>query len=239
MQLIRKSQRWASLCRRGASTPTCCVWAWVVVMVALGGVVTGGESQEVTLEDTVRSHTETLINMGRYLRQTDKFWKWYQQNHRRLDELMAEVPRIKILGEEEGAPSLESKILELDKKLKALQERYDTKLREREVEVLELREALEEQKVDNRRLLQDLTNRLDAEETSSDRLFSDLTRTKQTLSQSKIEVAALREKVGETRVADVLMFVKNLAIQANRTVESLHAEVRQLRDDQVQGRVQA
>lgn len=49
--------------------------------------------------------------------------------------------------------------------------------------------------------------------------------------------AELEEKVGQEgsrdKLGDLLMFVKNVVVSANRSLDDLHAEVKRLRDDQV------
>ena len=57
---------------------------WMVMMVIGGAAaVPSSHSHEPDLRglwERVTSHTETLRNINWYLKQTDNFWKWFQEN---------------------------------------------------------------------------------------------------------------------------------------------------------------
>ncbi|KAK7067924.1 hypothetical protein SK128_026914 [Halocaridina rubra] len=114
-------------------------WAWAVFILLLGALPppSSGYSQDEELRLRVESHTQSLMNMSRYLRQTDQFWKWFQTNEKALEALLAEGPSTRSIG----TPSVGS-LLQLEKRIDSIQSSYEAQ----ELLVRSLREELEEEK---------------------------------------------------------------------------------------------
>ncbi|KAG0721046.1 Collagen alpha-1(XXI) chain [Chionoecetes opilio] len=116
----------------------------MVMVIGLGGVKaatsTPAYSQEPDLRrlwERVTSHTESLRHVNWYLKQTDIFWVWFQENKERLDD---------ILEGDRGSPSPNNdRLLE---RLDRLEQKQKTQDKQMEV----MRGALEEEKEKTQRL---------------------------------------------------------------------------------------
>ncbi|XP_064083471.1 collectin-12-like isoform X4 [Macrobrachium nipponense] len=202
-------------------------WSWIVFVVVLGSfpLASKGHSDvELEMEHlkaSVESHGQSLRNMEHYLRKTNQFWNWYQSNYKRLNKMLQDGPAPQPV--QGVAP--ESLQLQMEAMMNSVKAQFQEELKS-------LREEMQAEKAARSVLEEQLSQQIRKQSRDTSLLQKQIREQKEMLQECQSSVRSLEEnQVGVNRSLDnIVMFVKNIAAETNKSLETMHEKFDRLQD---------